>query len=58
MTVKLKENEYQCAKCEGIFKYGQSEEKALQEKEMLFPEVPIEDCAIICDDCFKIIFNQ
>lgn len=53
----LKPNEYQCAKCKEIFEKGWSDEEAHAEKEKLFPQLEPEDEAIICDECFKEIFN-
>ncbi len=48
-----KPNEYQCAKCFGIFQFGWSEEECKKEKEELWGNIPMAECARICDDCFK-----
>jgi antirestriction protein len=54
----LKDNEFQCAMCGGIFEKEVSEEVALEEKEALFPGVPVSQCDIVCDECFKIVCAQ
>lgn len=46
-------NEYQCAMCRGVFEYAWTEEEAVAEKERDFRAVPLEDCAVICDDCYQ-----
>jgi hypothetical protein len=46
-------DEYTCAICGGTFKKGWSEEEALAEKDVLFAGVPIDECAVVCDPCWK-----
>lgn len=57
MKIKLKDNEYQCAKCKGIFEKGWSDEEAIKEAEEKFPiESGFEaahEMDIVCDDCYK-----
>jgi hypothetical protein len=53
---KLKPNEYQCARCKGVFKKGVSDEEAANEANELYPglmQATPEERATICDDCFK-----
>ena len=50
-------NEYTCSACGETFNRGRPEEDALKEKDDLFPDIPIEECAIVCDDCFKEIMD-
>lgn len=50
---KIKENEYQCANCGEIYEKGWTEEEALKEKEENFRDIPINKCAVVCDDCYK-----
>ena len=50
---RLKENEYQCACCGGAFEYGWSDELASKELEQNFPGYEKQDCAVICDDCYR-----
>lgn len=45
-------NQYRCAQCKGIFDKGWSDEDALEEKNRHFPGTPVEDCVIVCDDCY------
>ena len=45
---------YQCAICRGIFEKVVSEDKALTELHEQFGKgIAVEDCAIICDDCWQ-----
>jgi hypothetical protein len=50
-------NTYTCALCGGTFEKGLTDEEALAEKDALFPGVPLEDCDIVCDDCFHMMMN-
>jgi len=47
--------EFTCAVCEGVFNKGRSEEEALAEKDRLWGELPVEECDLVCDDCFKLM---
>lgn len=49
----MKMNEYKCAACGNVYEKGWAVEKALAEKDDLFDHHPIEDCAVVCDGCFK-----
>jgi hypothetical protein len=49
----LKENEYECEVCHGVFIKGLSDEEAIAEAAELFPTVPIEETGIVCEDCFQ-----
>lgn len=48
-----------CAKCGEEFEPTRdetwSEEKALEELKVNFPDANKEDCVVVCDDCWKII---
>ena len=50
---KLKSNEYQCAICGNIYKKGRSDEEAEKEVKEIWGEIPQNERAVICDDCFK-----
>ncbi len=52
---KLKSNEFQCYMCKGWFTKTRPESEALAEKERLWGDIPLEELAVICDDCFKIV---
>jgi hypothetical protein len=49
--------EYRCAQCGGICALVRdetwSDELAMAEKERDFPGVPMEECAVICDECYQ-----
>ena len=51
--MELKPNEYRCAICGNVYEKGQSEEEAHAELESNFPDVSVEDCDVVCDDCYK-----
>ena len=54
----MEPNEYQCAECGNIYEKGVSDEEVLKEKEDLWGDFPMEQCAIVCDDCFKSIMKK
>lgn len=45
-------DKFTCAICARTFTKGQSDEEALAELKANF-DVPVEDCDLVCDDCFK-----
>jgi len=52
--VELKPNEYQCARCHGVFGKGLSEEEARAEQVANgWGDIPDEDTALVCDDSYK-----
>lgn len=55
----VKEDEYQCAVCHGVYKFIRDEtwsmEKALQELKSYFGNIPIKDCEVVCDDCWQFV---
>ena len=55
--MQLKPNEYKCAKCGGIFQNDWSEKGALLEQSENFPGVGVEDCEVVCDDCYKLLMG-
>ncbi len=52
----LDQNHYKCAACGEVFEKGVSDEEALQEKEELWGEIPLEQMVLVCDDCWKKMF--
>jgi len=48
---------FTCAKCKETFESGWSDEEALQEKDQIFPDITIDKCEVICDDCFNEIMG-
>jgi hypothetical protein len=51
------QNQYRCAWCGNVYDLERnedwSEEKARAEKERDFPGVPMEQCVVVCDDCYQ-----
>jgi DNA-directed RNA polymerase subunit RPC12/RpoP len=50
---RLKTNEYKCTACGGVFEKGWSDDEAVAELNETFGSVPMEDCGIVCDDCYR-----
>ena len=53
----MKNNEYQCALCGGVFEKGQSDEEAEAEGKENFPGTPEDEIELICDYCYKLEMN-
>lgn len=53
----MKENEYQCEHCGGIFELEEdwTEEMKWEEYDRNFPGEPHETKAVVCDDCYKMM---
>lgn len=49
----MDDNKFKCCMCEGVFDKAWSDAEAIAEKEERFGAVAIEDCNVVCDDCFK-----
>lgn len=49
----MEKNEYQCAVCRNIYEKGWTDEEALTESKSIWGEIPEEEQAVICDDCFN-----
>lgn len=52
----MKDNEFQCVMCKGVFTKGWSEEEALAEAERTFGK-PVSEwkqgAQVVCDDCYN-----
>lgn len=46
-------NEFTCALCQRTFPKGWTDEEAKAEKEELFPNTDVDDCEIVCHECFE-----
>lgn len=46
-------NEYTCKYCSGTFTKGWTDKEAKAELEDNYPGFTEDDCALICDDCYK-----
>ncbi len=44
---------YKCAMCGGVFEKTVTEDEARTELKEFFGDVPVEDCDIVCDDCWE-----
>jgi len=53
----MKNNEYQCALCNGIFEKGWTDEEALEEYKNNFSDCKHEDYDVVCDNCYKEIMG-
>lgn len=51
----MKDNEYKCATCCGIFEKGQTDEEAIEEATK--NGFPIDESELVCDDCYKDIMS-
>jgi rubredoxin len=45
-------NEFRCSACGQVYVKAWSDEKARAEAEMYWPDVALEEMAVICDDCW------
>lgn len=43
---------FTCARCGYSYESAWTDEEALEEKETNFGEIPLENCVIVCDDCY------
>jgi len=44
---------YTCAGCGGVFLKVWSDEEAKAEKDAIWPDVPVSECAVLCDGCWR-----
>ena len=49
----MKDNEYKCEICQNIYEKGWSDEEAENEVKEIWGEIPQNQRATICDDCFN-----
>jgi hypothetical protein len=57
---KTKPNKaYKCSQCNNVYLKGRSDEEAFEESKQLFGLDPaIDECNIICDDCFNELYGK
>ncbi len=48
-------NEFRCAMCKYVFDKAWSDEEAASEAAVYFPNVPLEETELVCDDCWQTI---
>lgn len=55
----MKENEFKCAVCGGVFEKGLTDEEAKQQlKDEFGEEWTPDDYDIVCDDCYREMFGK
>lgn len=54
----MKSNEYQCAICKGIFEKALTDEEAKEQLLNEFGDYNVEDCDLVCDDCYNEHFGH
>lgn len=47
-----KDEEYECYLCHEIFLKGLSDHEAEKEHKKDFPNIPVTECEVVCDDCY------
>jgi hypothetical protein len=55
---KINPDEFQCEVCKGIFKKDWSQAEALEELFTNFGKVNLDDCIIVCDDCYTKLMEE
>ena len=53
MSEQLSSDQFQCARCQQIYKKAWTEEEAEQETQQYWGNLPQENFAVICDDCWQ-----
>lgn len=54
----MKPNEYKCAICKEVFKKGLTDSEAIVQLADEFPSMPVYQCDLVCDDCYKKEFGK
>jgi hypothetical protein len=54
----MKGEAYICAECGGMFVKSRPDQEALDEKDCLFPSTPMDECALVCEECFQKIMRR
>ena len=53
MKKKKKVEKYKCQVCKGTFEKGWSDDEAKKEHGKNFPDVPLEETGLVCDNCYN-----
>jgi hypothetical protein len=53
----MKSNEFKCFICKEVFEKGWTEQEAIVELNANYPGFTIEDCDMVCDDCYQKHFD-
>jgi hypothetical protein len=54
---ELKENQFQCANCKGIFEKAWTDEEAKAELRENFDYISTDECDFVCNDCYEEIMK-
>lgn len=54
----MSKNEFTCYACSETFEKGWSDEEAMAEFGSTFPSADLEECSVVCDDCYKKIMGE
>ena len=49
---------FTCSMCGNTYDKGWTDEEAAAEKNELWGSVPLDDCDVVCEDCFQKIMPQ
>ena len=49
----MKDNEYQCCVCDGVFEKGWTDDEAMEESEEVWGAMPPDELEVVCDDCYN-----
>ena len=49
---------FKCAVCKKTFKKGMTDEEAQEQLKKEFKGFEVEECDLVCDDCFKKMFPE
>ena len=50
---------FKCAMCKKRFPFIESEnEEAIKELKTTFGSIPVDECEIVCDDCYKKVMEE
>lgn len=52
----LPADKFKCAYCGGVFDKEWTDAEAKAELETNFGDWPVEECAVVCDDCYEKFF--
>lgn len=50
--------QYTCNLCAGVFDEAWSDEEAVDELKATFPGFAVEQCSVVCDDCYQKIIKE
>lgn len=54
----MESNQFICEQCGGVFDKEVTDEEAMKESKEIFGDIPQNQLAIVCDDCFKKVMER